>query len=111
VLTRPGLSAVSTHDDESAIVLCGQRVKDTDVFGDVLSREADYCHLMIPQRFEPMIYPASAGERLQDHVPVLGLCERIQIGHEFRPRAGSAELPSPAGRQSVRKPATQLRKG
>jgi hypothetical protein len=35
-------------------------VHDTDVSGDILAREADYCHLMIPMRFEPMIYPASA---------------------------------------------------
>jgi hypothetical protein len=55
------------NDDHSAIVVCMQRVKDTDVSGDILSREADYCHLMIPMRFEPMIYPASAdGERTED---------------------------------------------
>jgi hypothetical protein len=55
------------NDEDSAIVVCMQRVKDTDVSGDILSREADYCHLMIPMRFEPMIYPASAdGERTED---------------------------------------------
>jgi hypothetical protein len=42
------------------------RVKN-DVSGDILAREADYCHLMIPMRFEPLIYPASAdGERTED---------------------------------------------
>jgi hypothetical protein len=31
------------------------------------AREADYCHLMIPMRFEPMAYPASAdGLRTED---------------------------------------------
>jgi hypothetical protein len=55
------------NDDESAIVVCMQRLKDTDVFGDILSREADYCHLMIPMRFEPLIYPVSAdGTRIAD---------------------------------------------
>jgi hypothetical protein len=55
------------NDDDSAIVICGQRVKDTDVFGDILAREADYCHLMIPMRFEPLIYPLSAdGTRIAD---------------------------------------------
>jgi hypothetical protein len=55
------------NDDHSAIVICGQRVKDTDVFGDLLSREADYCHLMIPMRLEPLIYPVSAdGTRIAD---------------------------------------------
>jgi hypothetical protein len=55
------------NDENSAIVVCMQRVKDTDVSGDILSRQADYCHLMIPMRFEPMIYPASAdGERTED---------------------------------------------
>jgi hypothetical protein len=55
------------NDDDSAIVVCMQRVKDTDVSGDILSREADYCHLMIPMRFEPLIYPLSAdGTRIAD---------------------------------------------
>lgn len=55
------------NDENSAIVVCMQRVKDTDVSGDILSREADYCHLMIPMRFESMVYPASAdGERTED---------------------------------------------
>jgi hypothetical protein len=55
------------NDDASAIVVCMQRVKDTDVSGDILSREADYCHLMIPMRFEPMVYPVSAdGTRVAD---------------------------------------------
>jgi hypothetical protein len=36
------------NDEDSAIVVCMQRVHDTDVSGDILAREADYCHLMIP---------------------------------------------------------------
>jgi hypothetical protein len=55
------------NDDTSAIVIIMQRLHDSDVSGDILSRESDYCHLMIPMRFEPMIYPASAdGERTED---------------------------------------------
>jgi hypothetical protein len=55
------------NDDRSAIVVIMQRLHESDVSGDILSREADYCHLMIPMRFEPMIYPASAdGERTED---------------------------------------------
>jgi hypothetical protein len=48
------------NDEDSAIIVCMQRVKDTDVSGDILTREADYCHLMIPMRFEPMVYPVCA---------------------------------------------------
>jgi hypothetical protein len=45
----------------------GSTIEGVDVSGDILAREADYCHLMISMRFEPMIYPASAdGERTED---------------------------------------------
>jgi hypothetical protein len=55
------------NDDRSAIVVIMQRLHEGDVSGDILVREANYCHLMIPMRFEPMIYPASAdGERTED---------------------------------------------
>jgi hypothetical protein len=55
------------NDDNSAIVIIMQRLHDGDVSGDILAREADYCHLMIPMRFEPMVYPASVdGERTED---------------------------------------------
>ena len=55
------------NDDTSAIVIIMQRLHESDVSGDVLAREADYCHLMIPMRFEPLIYPASNdGERCED---------------------------------------------
>jgi hypothetical protein len=54
------------NDEDSAIIVVMQRLKDNDVSGDILSREADYCHLMVPTRFEPMIYPVSAdGERVE----------------------------------------------
>jgi hypothetical protein len=44
-----------------------QRLHEGDVSGDILSREADYCHLMIPMRFESMVHRASAdGERTED---------------------------------------------
>jgi hypothetical protein len=55
------------NDDDSAIVIIMQRLHEGDVSGDILARESDYCHLMIPMRFEPLIYPASAdGERCED---------------------------------------------
>jgi hypothetical protein len=54
------------NDEDSAIVVVMQRLKDTDVSGDILAREADYCHLMIPMRFDPMRYPVSSdGERVE----------------------------------------------
>jgi hypothetical protein len=55
------------NDEDSAIIVCMQPLRDNDVSGDILAREADYCHLMIPMRFEPMLYPASAdGLRTED---------------------------------------------
>ena len=55
------------NDDTSAIVIIMQRLHESDVSGDVLAREADYCQLMIPMRFEPLLYPASIdGERTED---------------------------------------------
>jgi hypothetical protein len=44
-----------------------ERLHEGDVSGDILAREADYCHLMIPMYFDPLRYPASAdGERTED---------------------------------------------
>ena len=37
------------NDEDSAIIVCMQRLRDNDVSGDILAREADYCHLMIPR--------------------------------------------------------------
>lgn len=55
------------NDDRSAIVIIMQRVHEADVSGDILARESDYCHLMIPVYFEALRYPASAdGERTED---------------------------------------------
>jgi hypothetical protein len=55
------------NDDDSAIVIIMQRLHEDDVSGNILAREADYCHLMIPMRFEPMVYPVSAdGLRIAD---------------------------------------------
>jgi hypothetical protein len=48
------------NDDNSAIIVIMQRLHEDDVSGDILTREADYCHLMIPMRFDPLRYPASA---------------------------------------------------
>jgi hypothetical protein len=55
------------NDDRSAIVIIMQRLHENDVSGDILARESDYCHCMIPMYFEPLRYPASAdGERTED---------------------------------------------
>jgi hypothetical protein len=48
------------NDDDSAIIVVMQRLHENDVSGDILAREADYCHLIIPMRFDPMRYPVSA---------------------------------------------------
>jgi hypothetical protein len=40
------------NDERSAIVIIMQRLHGGDVSGDVLARESDYCHLMIPMYFE-----------------------------------------------------------
>ena len=37
------------NDERSAIVVIMQRLHQGDVSGDILSREANYCHLMIPR--------------------------------------------------------------
>jgi hypothetical protein len=36
------------NDDRSAIVVIMQRLHENDVSGDILAREADYCHMMVP---------------------------------------------------------------
>jgi predicted phage terminase large subunit-like protein len=55
------------NDDRSAIVIIMQRLHENDVSGDILARESDYCHCMIPMYFEPLRYPASTdGERTED---------------------------------------------
>src|SRR4029077_8138049 len=42
-----------------------QRLHDADVSGDILAREANYCHMLVPMYFDPMRYPASEdGERI-----------------------------------------------
>jgi hypothetical protein len=47
------------NDEQSAIVIIMQRLHENDVSGDVLNREADYCHLMIPMYFDPFRFPVS----------------------------------------------------
>jgi hypothetical protein len=44
----------------------GQGLHEGDVSGDVLARESDYCHLMIPMYFDPLRYPASADGEATD---------------------------------------------
>jgi hypothetical protein len=48
------------NDERSAIVIIMQRLHEGDVSGDILARESDYCHLMIPMYFDALRYPASA---------------------------------------------------
>jgi hypothetical protein len=48
------------NDEQSAIVVIMQRLHEGDVSGDILAREADYCHMMVPMYFDPLRYPASA---------------------------------------------------
>jgi hypothetical protein len=36
------------NDERSAIVIIMQRSIEADVSGNILSRESDYCHMMIP---------------------------------------------------------------
>jgi hypothetical protein len=68
------------NDEQSAIVVSMQRLHEGDVSGDILAREANYCHMMIPMYFDPLRYPASAdGERTED--PETGeLFEGDEIG-------------------------------
>jgi hypothetical protein len=47
------------NDEQSAIIVIMQRLHEGDVSGDILAREANYCHLMIPMYFDPLRYPAS----------------------------------------------------
>jgi hypothetical protein len=47
------------YDEDSAIVVIMQRLHETDVSADILAREADYCHMMVPMYFDPLRYPAS----------------------------------------------------
>jgi hypothetical protein len=47
------------NDEQSAIVVIMQRLHDGDVSGDILAREANYCHMLIPMYFDPLRYPAS----------------------------------------------------
>jgi phage terminase large subunit-like protein len=43
--------------ERSAVVVIMQRVHEEDVSGVILSEYPDYCHLMIPMRFDPTRYP------------------------------------------------------
>jgi hypothetical protein len=55
------------NDEQSAIIVIMQRLHDTDVAGDMLSREANYCDMLVPMYFDPLRYPASEdGERTED---------------------------------------------
>jgi hypothetical protein len=48
------------NDERSAIVIIMQRLHENDVSGDILAREANCCHMMVPMYFDPLRYPASA---------------------------------------------------
>jgi phage terminase large subunit-like protein len=43
--------------ERSAVVVIMQRVHEEDVSGVILSEFPDYCHLMIPMRFDPTRFP------------------------------------------------------
>jgi phage terminase large subunit-like protein len=43
----------------SAIIVVMQRLSETDVSGNILEREANYCHLMVPMEFESARYPVA----------------------------------------------------
>jgi hypothetical protein len=43
------------NDEQSAIVVIMQRLHEGDVSGDVLAREPDYCHLMMPMYFRALM--------------------------------------------------------
>jgi hypothetical protein len=43
----------------SAIVCIMQSIHETDVSGDILAREANYCHMLVPMYFDPLRYLAS----------------------------------------------------
>ena len=42
------------NDEQSAIVVIMQRLHEGDVSGDILAREANYCHMLIPMYFDPL---------------------------------------------------------
>jgi hypothetical protein len=46
------------NDERSATVVIMQRLHENDVSGDILAREANYCHMMVPMYFDPLRYPA-----------------------------------------------------
>jgi hypothetical protein len=48
------------NDEPSAIIVIMQRLHANDVSGDILAREANYCHMMVPMYFDPLRYPVSA---------------------------------------------------
>jgi hypothetical protein len=52
------------NDERSAIVVIMQRLHDADVSGDILRREANYCHMMIPMYFDPLRYPTASSNRV-----------------------------------------------
>jgi phage terminase large subunit-like protein len=47
------------NDEQSAIIVIMQRLHDGDVSGDILARESNYCHMLVPMYFDPLRYPAS----------------------------------------------------
>jgi hypothetical protein len=40
------------NDERSAIIVIMQRLNEGDVSGDILAREANYCHMMSPMYFD-----------------------------------------------------------
>jgi hypothetical protein len=55
------------NDERSAVIVIMQRLHDADVSGDILRRESNYCHMLVPMYFDPLRYPASQdSERTED---------------------------------------------
>jgi hypothetical protein len=68
------------NDERSAIVVIMQRLHDADVSGDILAREANYCHMLIPMYFDPLRYPASADGTATEDPETGELFEGNEIG-------------------------------
>jgi predicted phage terminase large subunit-like protein len=52
--------------EKSAIVVIMQRVHESDISGEIISRELGYEHLMLPMRYEPERHCVSLDGRFQD---------------------------------------------
>jgi hypothetical protein len=86
------------NDEQSAIVVIMQRLHDSDVSGDILRREANYCHMLIPMYFDPLRYPASEDGTVTED-PETGEASRPtrSAGSTHGPRAMMVRCSRPRG--------------